>query len=58
MIVIYTTATCPRCVQLKQKLKAEGKEYIEMIVEKDVSREKFKEQYPNVRSFPHIVELD
>ena len=58
MIVMYTTATCPRCVQLKQKLKAEGKEYIEMIVEKDVSREKFKEQYPNVRSFPHIVELD
>lgn len=58
MIVIYTTTTCPRCLQLKQKLKAEGKEYIEMIVEKDVSREKFKEQYPNVRSFPHIVELD
>lgn len=58
MIVIYTTTTCPRCVQLKAKLKAEGKEYIEMIVEKDVSREKFKEQYPNVRSFPHVVELD
>lgn len=58
MIVIYTTTTCQRCVQLKQKLKAEGKEYIEMIVEKDVSREKFKEQYPNVRSFPHVVELD
>ena len=58
MIVIYTTTTCPRCVQLKQKLKAEGKDYIEMIVEEDVSREKFKEQYPNVRSFPHVVELD
>lgn len=57
MIVVYSTPTCPKCVQLKAKLKAEGKDYIEMVVGKDLTRETFTEQYPGVRSFPHVVEL-
>jgi glutaredoxin len=57
MIVVYTTTTCPRCVQVKAQLKAQGKDYIEMIVGRDITRETFRQQYPDVRSFPHVVEL-
>lgn len=57
MIVVYSTPTCPKCVQLKAQLKARGKEFVEMVVGVDVTREKFMEQHPQVRSFPYVVEL-
>lgn len=55
--IIYTTTACPRCVQVKAKMKAEGRQYIEMVIDRDVSRETFSQQYPEARSFPHVVEL-
>lgn len=57
MIVVYSTPSCPKCVQLKAQLKARGKEFVEMVVGVDVTREKFREQHPQVRSFPYVVEL-
>ena len=56
-LVVYTSQNCPGCVQLKSKLKAEGKPFVEMQIGKDLTMDEFKAQYPDVRSVPHQVEL-
>ena len=55
--VVYTSANCPGCVQLKSSLRSKGTPFIEMEIGKDISMEDFKAQYPGVRSVPHQVEL-
>jgi len=40
---------------LKAKLKAEGVEYVEIMLGKDMTIEAFKEQFPTVRSVPHMI---
>jgi hypothetical protein len=40
---------------LKAKLKAEGVDYVEIVLGKDMSIEAFKEKFPTVRSVPHTV---
>jgi hypothetical protein len=40
---------------LKAKLKAEGVDYVEIMLGKDMTIEAFKEKFPTVRSVPHMI---
>lgn len=52
--VVYSKPNCPGCDTLKAKLKAEGVDYVEISLGKDMSIEAFKEKFPLVRSVPYI----
>jgi len=52
-LIVYSKTNCPGCVTLKNKLKAEGKEFVEVVLGQDMSIEAFKERFPEVRSVPH-----
>lgn len=56
MKVIYSQTHCPACVQLKNKLKQQGEQFIEIVIGKDITKEEFFELYPGVRTVPHVVE--
>lgn len=58
MLVVYSTPTCPACVQLKAKYKAEGIEFQEVMIGKDISKEEFFELYPEVRTVPFVKEMN
>ena len=53
--IVYSQPNCPGCVTLKNKLKAEGVEFVEIELGKDMTIEAFKEQFPTVRSVPHMI---
>lgn len=55
--IIYSKEHCPQCDKAKLEMKQEGIEYCEKLVGKDISREDFMLQFPQVRSMPHIVLL-
>jgi glutaredoxin len=54
-IVVYSKENCPGCVALKERLKREGEEFVEVIVGVDITREEFVAKFPHVRSMPHMV---
>lgn len=54
IIKVYSKPNCPACDTLKAKLKAEGKDFTEIKVGEDLTAEAFREQFPFVRSMPHI----
>ena len=53
--IVYSKPNCPACDTLKAKLKAEGVDYEEILLGRDMSIEAFKEKFPTVRSVPHTV---
>jgi len=53
--IVYSKPNCPGCVKLKSKLKAEGVEFVEIELGKDMTIEAFKEKFPTVRSVPHMI---
>lgn len=55
MITVYTKDNCPACVSLKDELKRAKEPFVEVNIGKDISREDFLEQFPQVRSVPHVV---
>lgn len=57
MKVVYTTTNCPACVQLKAKYKAEGIEFKEVVIGKDISKEEFFDVFPEIRSVPFVKEI-
>lgn len=54
-IRIFTKENCPYCVQAKQLIISKGFEYMEILIGRDVTREEFLEQFPHVRTVPHII---
>lgn len=52
--IVYSKPNCPGCDTLKAKLKAEGVDYVEIELGKDMSIEAFKEKFPTVRSVPYM----
>jgi glutaredoxin len=56
MKTIYSMPNCSGCVALKEKLKAEGELFYEIMIGTDISLEEFKEKFPSVRSVPFVVE--
>jgi len=53
--IVYSKPNCPGCDTLKAKLKAEGVEFVEIELGKDMSIEDFKAKFPTVRSVPHMI---
>lgn len=56
MYVVYSKDNCPACEKLKYKLRAEGKEFVEKRIGKDITLEDFKKNHPDVRIVPYMVE--
>jgi len=54
-LTIYTKDNCPACVQLKASLKQEGKEFTEVKIGADITREDFMTKFPTVRQVPFTV---
>lgn len=60
MKFIYTTANCPGCKTLKAQWEAQGlvrdRDFKEIQIGKDISKEEFVSTFPGIRQVPHVVE--
>lgn len=56
MIIVYTKDNCPACLNLKDQLRSGKREFTEIKIGKDITREEFMEKFPGVRTVPHMVE--
>jgi glutaredoxin len=54
-VIIYSRDDCPWCVRAKDMLYSIGKEYEEIKIGRDLTREEFKEQFPEVKTVPYII---
>jgi glutaredoxin len=54
-IIVYSKDNCQACEALKARLTREGEAYIEINVGKDITREEFLKEFPQVRQMPHVV---
>ena len=54
-VIIYTKDNCIYCVQAKQLLASNSKQYQEMKIGSDLTREDFISVFPNVKTVPHII---
>ena len=54
-IIIYTKDNCPHCVNAKKLMTHHGKDYQEMKIGGDLTREDFISIFPNVKTVPHII---
>ena len=55
MITIYSKDNCPWCDRAKELLTQKGETYEEIKIGREITREEFLEQFPNVRSVPYII---
>jgi len=53
--VVYSKENCPACTALKARLVREGESFTEIMVGKDITREEFLKEFPQVRQMPHVV---
>ncbi len=53
--IVYSKHNCPACDTLKAQYKQEGREFVEMIIGEDITVTAFREQFPNVRTVPYVV---
>jgi glutaredoxin len=53
--VVYSKENCPACTALKARLTKEGESFTEIMVGKDITREEFLKEFPQVRQMPHVV---
>lgn len=54
-VIIYTKDHCPYCVSAKSLLSSKNKQYQEMKIGEDITRDEFKTIFPNVKTVPHII---
>lgn len=54
-IRMFTKPDCPFCVQAKDLLSAKNFTYSEFELGKDLTKEEFLEQFPNVKTVPYII---
>ena len=55
---IYSTPGCPWCEKAKNLCSDYGATYTEIVVGKDIERDEFFKQFPNVRTAPYILNDD
>jgi glutaredoxin len=53
-ILIYSKDNCPWCDRAKELVTNKGFTYEEIKIGRDITREEFLEQFPNVRTVPYI----
>ena len=58
MKTVYTKDNCPACVQLKNQLKQQGEEFIEIKIGTDISREDFIVKFPTIKSVPYVEDAN
>lgn len=56
MKTIYSLPYCPGCTVLKQKLRAKGEPFKEVMINRDITLDEFNTLFPDVKSVPYIVE--
>jgi glutaredoxin len=54
-IVVYTNPGCSHCTTVKQLFRRATVEYTEVVMDRDISFALFKEKYPFVTGYPHVV---
>lgn len=54
-MVIYSKDNCPWCDRAKELMYSKNTEYREIKIGRDITREEFMEQFPNVRTVPYIL---
>jgi glutaredoxin len=52
---IYSMVGCGWCTEAKKLLDEKGAKYVEIVIGQDVTREEFKERYPDVKGVPLIL---
>jgi glutaredoxin len=53
--VVYSKENCPACTALKARLTKDGESFTEIMVGKDITRDEFLKEFPQVRQMPHVV---
>ena len=54
-IVIFSKDDCPYCVRAKTLLNTKNIQFEEIVIGRDIDRDKFVATYPFVRSVPYIL---
>lgn len=54
-IVAYTTPGCFYCDKLKELFQRAQVDSTIITIGTDITREEFKESFPDVQSFPHVI---
>jgi glutaredoxin 3 len=55
VITIYSKDNCPWCDRAKELLTNKNESYNEIKIGRDITRDEFMEQFPNVRTVPYIL---
>lgn len=54
-VIIYSKRNCPYCDRAKILLRLKNKQYQEMKIGEDLTRDDFVSIFPNVKTVPHII---
>ena len=54
-IVAYTNPGCSHCGTLKKLFKRAGAEYTEVVIDRDISFQLFREKFPFAGGYPYVV---
>ena len=54
-VIIYSKANCPYCDRAKALLSLKNKQYQEIKIGEDLTRDDFVTIFPNVKTVPHII---
>ena len=54
-VTIYSKPNCGSCTQAKNLLTLRGDSYTEVVIGEHITRDEFVEQFPEVRTVPHII---
>jgi glutaredoxin len=54
-VIIYSKDNCPYCDRAKALLSLKNKQYQEMKIGEDLTRDEFVSIFPNVKTVPHII---
>jgi glutaredoxin 3 len=57
-LTIYSTPGCPWCEKAKDLCEENGVTFTEIVVGKDIERDEFFKQFPNVKTAPFIMGKD
>lgn len=57
-VTVYSTNNCPQCQTAKDLLNKKDVQYIEVKVRQDMEIDSFIEKFPDVKSFPFILDYD
>jgi len=54
-IIVFKVSGCGSCVKIHELMERANLNYNSILVGTDMTREEFKEKYPNARGFPYVI---